>query len=84
MPTKCSDFVLVFLQPLCLLLQNPANCDRIRGHSASALINLLHPEHCDGEVLENQGLVDPILQSLMSPLTNAHNDVRAPCLSVIG
>lgn len=63
-------------------MQNPAYCDRVRGHAASAMINMLNPEHCDVDVIE--AVIDPLLQAVLTALTNAHNEIRAPSLTVIG
>lgn len=77
-----SQFVELFLPVLATLMQNPNNCPKIRGHCASALINLLHPKTCDKEALEK--FLDPLLQSLLSCLQDAPYEVRAPCLVVLG
>ena len=65
-----------------MLLQNPDNCPRVRGHAASALINMLNPEHCELETVEK--FVQPLLQALLVCLQGAPYEVRAPCLVVVG
>lgn len=63
-------------------MQNTQACAKIRGHAASALINLLNPEHCDAECL--QPYVDPLLQAILVCLQSAPYEVRSPCLVVVG
>jgi hypothetical protein len=63
-------------------MQNPNNCAKIRGHSASALINILNPQYCESEYL--QPFVDPLLQAIISCLQSAPYEVRSPCLVVVG
>jgi hypothetical protein len=81
-PDQIPTFVDQFTQYLAVILQNPSMCERLRGHAASAMINLYNPDHCENDHLE--AFVEPLLQSLLSALSNARNEVRAPCLSVIG
>lgn len=55
---------------------------RVRGHAASALINLLSPDNCDADALRK--FLAPLLQGLLTCLQNAPFEVRAPCLVVLG
>lgn len=81
-PDKCSRFLQDFVAYLAQILQSTGLCDRLRGHAASALINLLQPEHCEEEIV--QPFLHPLLQALLSALQTARNEIRAPCLTVIG
>eukprot|EP01032_Pedospumella_encystans_P019768 gene19768-22474_t len=59
-----------------------ATCDRVRGHAASALINLVSPESCEADSLARY--LDPLLKSLLYCLQSAPLQVRPPCLSLLG
>ncbi len=63
-------------------LQNPSNCDRIRGHAASAMINLCNPESC--ETISISPFMEPMLHALIETIQSASVEVRQPCLVVIG
>ena len=72
-----------FLPPLASLMADANNCDKIRGHSASALINLLNPQFLENnEILEKY--LEPLLQALVVTFGNAPYEVKSPCLSILG
>ena len=71
-----------FLPQLTVLLHDSATCDRVRGHAASALINLVNPDSCEKDTLAKY--LDPLLQSLLYCLQSAPLQVRAPCLALVG
>jgi hypothetical protein len=43
-PDNIPVLIDTFLPLLTMLLQDSQTCDKVRGHAASALINLLNPE----------------------------------------
>eukprot|EP00981_Chlorochromonas_danica_P002066 scaffold420_cov169-Ochromonas_danica.AAC.26 len=61
-PNNCSNFIDSYLPLLASVLQHQDYCARLRGHAASALINLLNPSHCDSDVLVKY--LDPLLAGL--------------------
>lgn len=71
-----------FLPQLTVLLHDSSTCDRVRGHAASALIDLVNPDSCDKHTLSKY--LDPLLQSLLYCLQSAPLQVRAPCLALLG
>jgi hypothetical protein len=78
-----ATLVDMFLPPLAMMMQDNNNCNRIRGHAASALINLLNPEFLeDNEVLEKY--LEPLLQSLVVTLGTKIYEIHSPCLSILG
>jgi hypothetical protein len=78
----CDDLVDQFLPALASILQNANNCVRVRGHAASALINLLNPVHCSAEVLTK--FSKPLLEALLLALQHAPYEVRSPSLVAVG
>ena len=81
-PEMSTQLIDRFLPPLTVLLHDNSTCDRVRGHAASALINLVSPESCEAETLARY--LDPLLQSLLFCLQSAPLLVRVPCLSLVG
>jgi hypothetical protein len=82
-PSETKTLVTQFLPTLAGLLQSAAECDRTRGHAASAMINLLSPDGpCDAEFLEP--FLDPLLAAVSSSFGGAPPEVQAPCLDLIG
>ncbi len=71
-----------FLPQLTILLQDANTCDRVRGHAASALIDLLNPDSCEADMLSKY--LDPLLNSLVYCLQSAPLEVQAPCLVLLG
>lgn len=81
-PEQSTQLIDRFLPQLTVLLHDSNTCDRVRGHAASALINLINPDSCDKETLARY--LDPLLQSLLFCLQSAPLLVRVPCLSLVG
>lgn len=82
-PDQAGQLTTEFLPVLATVLSSDEHCDRCRGHAANALINLLNTENHDGgDALD--GNVDPLMAALLAALSGARNEVRGPCLSVIG
>jgi hypothetical protein len=80
--TQCA-LIDTFLPALASLLQSPNECDRTRGHCASALINMLNPDGaCDEEFLAKY--LDPLLGGILTCFQSAPQEVQAPCLVLIG
>jgi len=58
-------------------------CERVRGHAASALINLVDPDHCPRDAIQPH--LEAVLGSLLSCLTGgAPLSVQSPCLTLLG
>eukprot|EP01038_Epipyxis_sp_PR26KG_P010303 gene10303-13849_t len=81
-PEETKQLVDNFLPQLAVFMQDQSQCDRIRGHAASALINLLTPEHCEAEMLESY--LQPLLNSLVICLETASFEIKSPCLTLLG
>jgi hypothetical protein len=81
-PELSAQLIDRFLPQLTVLLHDSATCDRVRGHAASALINLINPDSCEADTLSQY--LDPLLQSLLFCLQSAPLLVRVPCLSLVG
>ncbi len=80
--------IAMFLPTLTVLLQggsgsnNTVSCARVRGHAASALIDMINPDVAGGDDLDK--FLPPLLTALVSCFSNASVDVQAPCLSLLG
>ena len=81
-PERCSDFLGAFAAILSSKMSDTSLCNKVRGHSASALINIMNPKECDSEVL-NAHLAG-VLQSLAGCLQGAALEVQVPCLTLLG
>ena len=82
-PESLGDMIPLFVPKLTALLHTSQPvCDRVRGHAASALINLTNPESCETELVEP--FLDPLLAALCSCLQGASLSVQSPCLSLLG
>lgn len=81
-PELSTQLIDCFLPQLTTLLHDSRTCDRVRGHAAAALINLVNPESCEAETLSRY--LDPLLQSLLFCLQSAPLLVRPPCLTLLG
>ena len=81
-PEMTTQLVDRYLAPLTMLLQDSNTCPRVRGHAASALINLVNPDNCESDDIEKY--LDPLLQALLYCLKAAPMEVRAPCLALLG
>ena len=57
-------------------------CERVRGHSATAMINLTDPENCTSEMLLLYQ--DSLLSALCVCLQSAPLSVQLPCLTLLG
>jgi len=83
-PQNAKLLVTTFVPGLTSMLGQEVICDRLRGHVASALINLTNPETCDAEYLVESGLLEPLLSSLVVCLQNASLEVQPYCLDLLG
>lgn len=79
---KVPELITAFLPLLTDLLVGAGVCDRVRGHAASALINLTNPADCESEVL--MPYLDTILRALTQCLQGAAIEVQSVCLSLLG
>ena len=77
-----STFISTFMPYLIQKVENTSNCDRIRGHSISAMINLCNPESCEADFLIP--FMEPILQAIVVTLQNGSVEVKIPCLTLLG
>lgn len=85
-PELISKLCKQFIQYLISKLENSNNCSKIRGHAASALINLCNPsvdeEHNAKAALKEY--MEPILNAIVTALQGAALEIRLPCLSLLG
>ncbi|KAJ1437419.1 armadillo-type protein [Ochromonadaceae sp. CCMP2298] len=81
-PELSAQLIGGFLPLLTQAMQGQGACDRVRGHAATALIDLLNPDSCDLETLSP--VLEPLLQALLGCLQNAPLEVRSPCLVLLG
>lgn len=81
-PESLDQFINKFMGALVSLLSAPSSCERVRGHAASAMINLCSPEHVDADVL--QPYIESILNAIVACLQGASLDVQSPCLVLLG
>ena len=81
-PASIGDLVATFLPPLTSLLGNASTCDKVRGHAASAMINLVNPDSCEAEALT--GHLEPLLTALVVCLQSAAIEVQPHCLVLLG
>jgi hypothetical protein len=71
-----------FMGDLIQLLQAPDSCRRVRGHVASALINLTSSEHCTVGMMSPY--IDGLMHALITCLQLASLDVQPQCLALVG
>jgi hypothetical protein len=76
------QFVEKFVPMLTALLSSPGVCDRVRGYSASAMINLINPENISSEIINP--FLDPLLSALVVCLQSASVEVQPTCLTLLG
>lgn len=76
------QFVEKFVPMLTALLCSPDVCDRVRGHAASAMINLINPENISSEIINPY--LDPLLSALVVCLQSASVEVQPTCLVLLG
>jgi hypothetical protein len=81
-PASIQALVDAFLPRLTALVAAPGTCDKVRGHCASAMINLVNPDACDAEVLQSH--LEPLLGALVLCLQSASLEVKSPCLVLLG
>merc|ERR1711871_348359 len=81
-PGKVQDIINTFMTVLSQRLADTSVCDKVRGHAASALINILNPESCETEELEPY--LPDLLNSLCVCLQGASLEVQSPCLTLLG
>ena len=81
-PVSLGQLVDAFLPRLTALLAANDTCDRVRGHCASAMINLTNPENCDADILQKH--LEPLLSALVTCLQSAALEVQPPCLVLLG
>jgi hypothetical protein len=74
--------VNTFVPGLTSMLSDSGTCDRLRGHCASALINLTNPENCEEDMLEAH--LEPLLVALIACLQYASDEVKPYCLDLLG
>jgi len=55
---------------------------QVRGHAASALINIVNPDSCEGSFLEPY--LEGMLRALCANLQSASLEVQGPCLLLLG
>lgn len=83
-PNRVPSLVDRFVPTLTAMLCDANTCDRVRGHTASAMINLMNPENCSKDVLQQGGYLEPLLQALVLCLQSASREVQPACLSLLG
>lgn len=77
------QLVQIFLNHLISLLENvQGQCERIRGHSISAMINLCNPEACDENDIKPY--IERLLHALVATLQHSVYIVKLPCLNLLG
>jgi len=83
-PNQVPTLVHRFVPTLTAMLCDASTCDRVRGHTASAMINLMNPENCSKDVVQQGGYLEPLLQALVICLQSASREVQPACLSLLG
>ena len=81
-PDKAEQILASFMPTLCARLADTSVCDKVRGHTANALINLVNPETCDADELAPY--LQDLLESLCTCLQGASLQVQGPCLTLLG
>ncbi len=81
-PHNTEVLVHSFVPSLTAILNESSTCDRVRGHCASALINLTNPESCEEEMLFPY--LEPLLSALVACLQHASVEVQPFCLDLLG
>jgi HEAT repeat protein len=94
-PETVPDMVELYFVPLVELLGAEGTCDRVRGHVASAFINMIRPADEDGVGLCDEGTrptkmeltaenLERLLSTLCSTLQMASIQVQPVCLTLLG
>ena len=81
-PDQVPTMMKKFMTKLVSLLNEPSTCERVRGHTASALINMTNPSSCPEE--EILPYMEPLLKALMQCLQVASLEVQSHCLTLLG
>lgn len=81
-PDDVPTMLNMYMNTLIALLNSPSTCERVRGHVASALINMTNPASCPEEAM--LPFLDPLLQALMQCLQLASIEVQPHCLTLLG
>lgn len=81
-PQSVPEMIGLFIPTMITLIQDPATCERVRGHALGALIDLTDPESCAVNVLE--GHIEPLLRALSGCLQVASIEVQPLCLDLLG
>jgi hypothetical protein len=81
-PDDVPTMLHMFMTSMVALLNAPGTCEKVRGHTASALINLTAPGACSEEAL--LPFLEPLLQALMQCLQMASIEVQPHCLTLLG
>lgn len=81
-PTEINTLIQNFVPPLVAILSNPMTCEKVKGHTVAALINLTNPDECGSEMLKP--FADVLLGSLLHALQTSSVHVQSSCLILIG
>lgn len=81
-PNHINQFVEKYVPVLTGLLADTSMCDKVRGHAASALINIVNPEDCESDILEP--FLDGMLSALVGVLQSSSLEVQGPSLLLLG
>ena len=74
----------------CLATAETGACQKVKGHAASALINLLNPSNINCNDSSDPAFntltsnLNPLMSSLVHCLQTASLEVQSPCLVVLG
>lgn len=81
-PDKTVPIINTFVPIMSARLADPVTSDKVRGHSANALINIMNPEACNADELGPH--LPGLLNALCVCLQGSSLEVRAPCLTLLG
>ncbi|CAM9098384.1 unnamed protein product, partial [Ectocarpus fasciculatus] len=81
-PEQVPVIMQMYMPVMISLLNSATTCERVRGHTASALINMTNPASCPEEALLPH--MEPLLQALMQCLQLASLEVQPHCLTLLG
>lgn len=76
-----TDIVHLFFNQLVTVLHS-TGCDHVRGHAASALVNLINVDKCSSEVYSPY--VPVALEAIVYCLQTSNIEVKIPCLVLLG
>ena len=89
-PSSVATLIELYMTPLTALLGSADSIDKIKGHAASALINICRPRHDDqtGEETYAQDMssdhLDALLSCLVNNLQTASIHIQPICLTLLG